>query len=53
MEAWLRGELAKARQHAIVFQHIPFFLKDANEEERYENIPRETRQLLDGFATHP
>ena len=44
MEAWLRGELAKARQHAIVFQHIPFFLKDANEEDRYENIPRETRQ---------
>jgi 3',5'-cyclic AMP phosphodiesterase CpdA len=44
MEAWLRGELVKAQQHAIVFQHIPFFLKDANEEDRYENIPRETRQ---------
>ena len=43
MEVWFRAELAKAQQHVIVFQHIPFFLKDANEEERYENIPRETR----------
>jgi 3',5'-cyclic AMP phosphodiesterase CpdA len=46
MEAWFRGELAKAQRdkHVIVFQHIPFFLKDANEEDRYENIPPETRQ---------
>jgi 3',5'-cyclic AMP phosphodiesterase CpdA len=46
MEAWFRTELAKARRdkHVIVFQHIPFFLQDANEEDRYENIPRETRQ---------
>jgi len=46
MEAWFRGELAKAQRdkHVIVFQHIPFFLKDANEEDRYENIPREARQ---------
>jgi 3',5'-cyclic AMP phosphodiesterase CpdA len=46
MEAWFRTELAKAQRdkHVIVFQHIPFFLKDANEEDRYENIPRETRQ---------
>ena len=46
MEAWFRAELAKAQRdkHLIVFQHIPFFLKDANEEDRYENIPRETRQ---------
>jgi 3',5'-cyclic AMP phosphodiesterase CpdA len=48
MEAWFRNELAKAQRdsakHLIVFQHIPFFLKDANEEDRYENIPRETRQ---------
>lgn len=46
MEAWFRTELAKAQRdkHVIVFQHIPFFLKDANEEDRYEDIPRETRQ---------
>ena len=48
MEAWFRTELAKAQRdgakHLIVFQHIPFFLKDANEEDRYENVPRETRQ---------
>src|ERR1019366_4963872 len=48
MEAWLRTELAKARRdgakHVIVFQHIPFFLKDADEADRYENVPREIRQ---------
>jgi len=47
MEAWLRAELAKARQtgvrHMIVFQHIPFFLKDPGEEDQYFNIPHETR----------
>jgi 3',5'-cyclic AMP phosphodiesterase CpdA len=47
MEAWLKTELAKARRdgvkNLIVFQHHPFFLSDLNEEERYENIPRETR----------
>jgi DNA repair exonuclease SbcCD nuclease subunit len=44
MEAWFRSELAKAQPRVIVFQHIPFFLNAANEEDRYENIPRETRQ---------
>ena len=48
MEAWFRdraGQSAAGRgKHLIVFQHIPFFLNDANEEDRYENIPRETRQ---------
>jgi 3',5'-cyclic AMP phosphodiesterase CpdA len=46
MEAWFRTELAKAQRdkHVIVFQHIPFFLNNPNEEDRYENIPRETRQ---------
>ncbi len=47
MEAWLKAELAKARsagaRRVIVFQHIPFFLADANEEDQYSNIPRETR----------
>jgi 3',5'-cyclic AMP phosphodiesterase CpdA len=48
MEAWLRTELAKAQRdgvkHLIVFQHIPFFLNDPNEADRYENIPRKPRQ---------
>src|SRR5580698_2600374 len=42
MEAWFRGELAKAKGaggRVIVFQHIPFFLSDANEEDQYFNIP--------------
>jgi 3',5'-cyclic AMP phosphodiesterase CpdA len=47
MEAWLGAELAKARRegvkHLIVFQHIPFFLKEAGEEDQYFNIPRPTR----------
>lgn len=46
MEAWFQEELAKAKAgggRVIVFQHIPFFLTDANEEDQYFNIPRETR----------
>jgi len=47
MEAWLSAELAKAKQegvkHLIVFQHIPFFLKDPGEADQYFNIPREVR----------
>ena len=48
MEAWLRAELAKARaaqvKRVLVFQHIPFFVKDPNEDDVYDNIPRETRR---------
>lgn len=48
MEDWFRSELAKAKQEGvqnlIVFQHIPFFVKDANEAEVYNNVPLETRQ---------
>ena len=47
MEAWLRAELVKARQaggRIIVFQHIPFFLKDPDEPDQYFNIPVETRK---------
>ncbi len=47
MEAWLKSELDKARaagaKQIIVFQHIPFFQKDANEPEVYNNVPVETR----------
>jgi 3',5'-cyclic AMP phosphodiesterase CpdA len=46
MEAWFRQELVKAKSGAgrmIVFQHIPFFLAEPNEEDQYFNIPRDTR----------
>jgi predicted MPP superfamily phosphohydrolase len=47
MESWFKAELARARsggaRRVIVFQHIPFFLANANEEDQYFNIPRETR----------
>jgi len=46
MEAWFKTELSKAKTaggRIIVFQHIPFFLADANEEDQYFNIPRENR----------
>jgi len=42
-EAWLKVELAKAKQagarHIVVFQHHPWFLKDAGEPDQYFNIP--------------
>ena len=48
MEAWFQTELAKAKaagaKQIIVFQHIPFFQKDANEAEVYNNIPVDVRQ---------
>jgi len=48
MEAWLKTELAKARQdgvkNPIVFQHHPFFQRDPQEPDAYENIPRDNRQ---------
>jgi 3',5'-cyclic AMP phosphodiesterase CpdA len=48
METWLQAELAKARQsgakNIIVFQHIPFFLKEPGEPDQYFNIPMETRK---------
>jgi 3',5'-cyclic AMP phosphodiesterase CpdA len=48
MEAWLKAELAKAQRDGvrrlIVFQHISFFLKNADEPDQYFNIPLETRR---------
>ncbi|SPE35618.1 Metallophosphoesterase [Candidatus Sulfopaludibacter sp. SbA3] len=48
MEAWLKSELGKAKaagvKQVIVFQHIPFFLTEAGEEDQYFNIPKETRE---------
>ena len=48
METWFRGELERAKQagarHIIVFQHISFFLKNANEADQYFNIPKPVRE---------
>ena len=60
MESWLRSELAKAQcegvAHLIVFQHIPFFLKDSSEPDQYFNIPGDARRrylkLLHEYGVH-
>ncbi|MEO8595488.1 MAG: metallophosphoesterase [Candidatus Solibacter sp.] len=48
MEAWFRQELERLKltgvKHIIVFQHIPFFLKDADEKDSYDNIPKPVRE---------
>jgi 3',5'-cyclic AMP phosphodiesterase CpdA len=48
MEAWFKTEIEKGKRagakQIIVFQHIPFFRKDPNEPEVYENIPVDVRQ---------
>ena len=48
MEAWLRNELERVKltgvKHIIVFQHISFFLKDADEKDEYFNIPKVVRE---------
>ena len=44
-EAWLRNTLTHATpdQQVLIFQHIPFFLKDAQEKDDYFNIPLAVR----------
>ncbi|HEX5284884.1 MAG TPA: metallophosphoesterase [Bryocella sp.] len=44
-EDWLRKTLASAPEgeQILVFQHIPYFLKDANEKDDYFNIPLAAR----------
>ena len=46
MESWFQSELERPRgaKHIIVFQHIPFFKKEAGEAEVYDNIPPDVRQ---------
>ena len=46
MEAWFKAELEKAKgaKHILVFQHIPYFKKEAAEAEVYDNIPLDVRQ---------
>ncbi len=47
--AWLRDELALAKaakaKHLLVFQHHPFFLIDASEDDQYFNIAVDTRAI--------
>jgi 3',5'-cyclic AMP phosphodiesterase CpdA len=49
-ERWLRTELDKARQsgarHVVIFQHHPWFLKDATEADQYFNIPKIRRAMF-------
>ena len=48
MESWFRSELDKARRdgvkNLIVFQHIPFFIKEPGESEVYDNVAPAARQ---------
>ena len=53
-ERWLDQELARVRQsgarHIVIFQHHPWFLKDAAEPDEYFNIPLARRgPFLDKF----
>lgn len=53
-EQWLRSELKKAEEsgmkQTMIFQHIPWLLKTADEADQYFNIPIETRtKYLDLF----
>jgi len=54
-EEWLRAELSQAPpdQKVLVFQHIPYFLKDAGEKDDYFNIPLAARtKYLDFLSAH-
>jgi 3',5'-cyclic AMP phosphodiesterase CpdA len=47
---WLKGELNAAKKsgapHVIVFQHHPYFIKEAGEPDQYMNIPLERRKPM-------
>jgi serine/threonine-protein phosphatase CPPED1 len=49
-EKWLKETLAKAKgnsaQVPVVFQHIPYFLKEATEADEYFNIPQPQRRIF-------
>jgi len=54
-EEWLRNTLSQAspNQQILVFQHIPYFLKDADEKDQYFNIPSAIRKkYLDLLGTN-
>lgn len=45
-ESWLEGELAKAATHKFVFQHIPWFVAEPDEEKIYFNVEQELRKTM-------
>jgi len=49
-EAWIRNELTSTRpagaRHIVVFQHHPWFIATADEDDQYFNIPRVRREPL-------
>jgi 3',5'-cyclic AMP phosphodiesterase CpdA len=56
-ETWLETELEKAKKdgagHIVIFQHHPWFLKEPDEPDQYENIPRARRsRYLDLFRRY-
>lgn len=54
-EEWLRNTLSNAApdQQTIIFQHIPYFLEDAQEKDNYFNIPLAIRpKYLDLLSTN-
>lgn len=53
--AWIDEQLVQAKEksatHVLIFQHIPFFLREANEEKEYFNLEKQFRRsMLDKFA---
>jgi 3',5'-cyclic AMP phosphodiesterase CpdA len=52
-EEWLRAELARARaegaRHVVVFQHHPLFLKQPDEPDGYDVVPRARRTPILGW----
>ncbi|XP_022693957.1 serine/threonine-protein phosphatase CPPED1-like isoform X1 [Varroa jacobsoni] len=53
--AWIDEQLVQAKEksatHVLIFQHIPFFLREANEEKEYFNLEKQFRHsMLDKFA---
>ena len=46
-ESWLEEELNKAKEveasHVVIFQHIPWFLKDWGEDKQYFNVEKDLR----------
>jgi len=56
-DAWLKTELEKAKREGVsrvvVFQHHPWFVKNVDEPDQYDNLPRqERRRYLDLFREH-
>lgn len=53
-DAWLNGQLAAARKHkckhVIVFQHIPLFLREPDEDHDYFNLEKSVRhEIMEKF----